>query len=76
MSSLTEIAQQLKANKEPIILIYAFNSTGKTQLCVEYKNITKTEKVNTQGFITMHIVKICSCGIMMNKMLMKTGDLK
>jgi AAA domain len=43
MSSLNEIAQQLKANKEPIILIYAFNSTGKTQLSVEYKNITKKD---------------------------------
>ena len=43
MSSLNEIAQQLKANKEPIMLIYAFNSTGKTQLSVEYKNITKKE---------------------------------
>lgn len=41
MSTLTEIAQQLKDSKEPIILIYAFNSTGKTQLCVEYKNISK-----------------------------------
>lgn len=43
MSSLKEIAQQLKDNKEPIILIYAFNSTGKTKLSVEYKNITKKE---------------------------------
>ena len=43
MSSLTEIAQQLKANEEPIMLIFAFNSTGKTQLSVEYKNITKKE---------------------------------
>jgi len=41
MSSLTEIAQQLKDNKENILLIYAFNSTGKTKLCVEYKNLTK-----------------------------------
>lgn len=41
MSSLTEIAQQLKASKENIILIYAFNATGKTQLSVEYKNLTK-----------------------------------
>lgn len=49
MSSLTEIAQQLKANKEPIILIYAFNSTGKTQLSVEYKNITKNEKGKHTG---------------------------
>lgn len=41
MSTLKEIAQQLNTTKEPIILIYAFNSTGKTQLCVAYKNITK-----------------------------------
>jgi hypothetical protein len=41
MSTLTEIAQELKDNKENIILIYAFNSTGKTKLCVEYKNLTK-----------------------------------
>lgn len=43
MSSLNEIALQLNTNKEPIMLIYAFNSTGKTQLSVEYKNITKKE---------------------------------
>jgi hypothetical protein len=44
MSGLTEIAQQLKDNKENIILIYAFNSTGKTKLCVEYKNLTKNKE--------------------------------
>lgn len=44
MSGLTEIAQQLKDNKENIILIYAFNSTGKTKLCVEYKNLTKDKE--------------------------------
>lgn len=49
MSTLKEIAQQLYANKEPIILIYAFNSTGKTQLCVEYKNLTKTESNKHTG---------------------------
>lgn len=49
MSSLHEIAQQLKANKEPIMLIYAFNSTGKTKLSVEYKNITKTENNEHAG---------------------------
>lgn len=41
MSTLTEIAQELKNTKEKIILVYAFNATGKTQLSVEYKNITK-----------------------------------
>ena len=40
--TLTEIAQKLKDNNENIILVYAFNSTGKTQLCVAYKNLTKT----------------------------------
>ena len=49
MSNLTEIAQQLKENKEPLILIYAFNSTGKTKLSVEYKNITKTPEDNHTG---------------------------
>lgn len=41
MSTLTEIAQELKNTKEKIILVYAFNATGKTRLSVEYKNITK-----------------------------------
>ena len=40
---LTEIAQQLRENKENIIIIYAFNATGKTRLSVEYKNITKDQ---------------------------------
>lgn len=41
MSTVNEIAQELKDTKENIILIYAFNATGKTRLSVEYKNITK-----------------------------------
>ncbi|MBF7092108.1 AAA family ATPase [Flavobacterium sp. ALJ2] len=41
MSTLKEIAQELKVAKEKIILVYAFNATGKTRLSVEYKNITK-----------------------------------
>jgi len=49
MSSLKEIAIQLKGNKQPIMLIYAFNSTGKTQLSVEYKNITKKEDNKHSG---------------------------
>lgn len=36
-----EIAEELKELKENIILIYAFNSIGKTRLSVIYKNITK-----------------------------------
>ena len=40
---LKEIAEEIKAkgNNEKITLIYAFNGVGKTQLSVEYKNITK-----------------------------------
>jgi hypothetical protein len=41
MSTVIEIAQELKDTKENVILIYAFNATGKTRLSVEYKNITK-----------------------------------
>lgn len=39
--SLAAIANQLKELDENIILIYAFNSTGKTRLCVAYKDLTK-----------------------------------
>ena len=41
MSTVIEIAQEIKNQKENVILIYAFNATGKTRLSVEYKNITK-----------------------------------
>lgn len=49
MATIKEIAEQLKVSKQPIILIYAFNSTGKTKLSVEYKNITKDEKGKHTG---------------------------
>lgn len=49
MSTIAEIAEQLKASKQPIVLIYAFNSTGKTKLSVEYKNITKKENGKHSG---------------------------
>ena len=38
-----DIAKQLFENQENIILIYAFNATGKTRLSVAYKNFTKNE---------------------------------
>lgn len=41
--TLLEIATTLRDAKEKIILIYAFNATGKTQLSVAYKNVTKAE---------------------------------
>ena len=39
--SLESLAIRLKALQEKIILIYAFNSTGKTRLSVAYKDVTK-----------------------------------
>lgn len=38
---LKEVVEEIK--KENIVLIYAFNGTGKTRLSVEYKNMTKEE---------------------------------
>src|SRR5690606_6527097 len=43
---MKEIAQQIKEIAETIVLVYAFNSTGKTRLCVEYKNLTKDAESN------------------------------
>ena len=42
--NLEEIANQLIEMDENIILIYAFNGTGKTQLSVAYKNATKDDE--------------------------------
>lgn len=39
--SLIEIAKVIRDAKERIVLIYAFNATGKTRLSVAYKNETK-----------------------------------
>lgn len=39
--NLEDIAIQLKEMNETIVLIYAFNATGKTRLSVAYKNATK-----------------------------------
>ena len=36
-----KIAKELAGAKEPIVLIYAFNATGKTRLSVAYKDATK-----------------------------------
>jgi len=49
MATINEIAQQINESKQPITLIYAFNSTGKTKLCVEYKNLTKKEDGSHEG---------------------------
>ena len=36
-----EIAEAIKADDAKIVLAYAFNTTGKTRLCVAYKDATK-----------------------------------
>ena len=41
--TLPEIATILRDAKKSIILIYAFNATGKTRLSVAYKDATKTD---------------------------------
>ena len=43
MATINEIAQELHAYGESIILVYALNSSGKTRLSVEYKDLTKAE---------------------------------
>lgn len=40
---IEEVAFALQALREKIILVYAFNGTGKTRLSVAYKNITKID---------------------------------
>lgn len=44
-----QIVQSLIESKENIILIYAFNSTGKTRLSVTYKDKTKREDGSNTG---------------------------
>ena len=39
--TLADIAKTMRDDPARILLTYAFNSTGKTQLCVAYKNATK-----------------------------------
>lgn len=43
MSTILEIAEQLKDVDEYVRCIYAFNGSGKTRLSVAYKDITKEE---------------------------------
>lgn len=44
--NLKTIAEQIIQLKENIVLIFAFNGTGKTRLSVEYKNVTKQKNKN------------------------------
>lgn len=47
--NLDKIAQDIKKTKENIVLIYAFNATGKTRLSVAYKDITKKANGNNHA---------------------------
>lgn len=47
--TLDEIAKTLRDDPARITLAYAFNSTGKTRLCVAYKNATKQEDGSHTG---------------------------
>ncbi len=49
MPELNDIAQTLLSGEQNIQLIYAFNSTGKTQLSLAYKDLTKDEEGNHVG---------------------------
>lgn len=46
---LDDIAKTLRDDPARITLAYAFNATGKTQLCVAYKNATKLENGSHTG---------------------------
>lgn len=39
--TIAEIANELKESKEQVILLFAFNAVGKTQLSIAYKDATK-----------------------------------
>ncbi|WP_431137387.1 AAA family ATPase [Psychroserpens mesophilus] len=43
MSTISEIAEELKNVGEYVRCVYAFNGTGKTRLSVAYKDLTKVE---------------------------------
>jgi len=43
----TDIAKRLDASEKNIILIYAFNCTGKTRLSIAYKDLTKQDGHNS-----------------------------
>ena len=45
----SEIAETLKCGDEKVVLAYAFNTTGKTRLCVAYKDATKEENGTHTG---------------------------
>jgi hypothetical protein len=47
--NVVEVAKNLEDTCENIVLVYGFNSTGKTRLSVAYKDATKDEEGNHSG---------------------------
>ncbi len=47
--NLEDIAQAIHDAKENIVLVYAFNTVGKTRLSIAYKDLTKDEDGNHAG---------------------------
>lgn len=47
--NLSQVAKQIKDASENVFLIYAFNSTGKTRLSVEYKNAARNPEGHQTG---------------------------
>lgn len=47
--NLSQVAKQIKDASENVFLIYAFNSTGKTRLSVEYKNAARNPDGHQTG---------------------------
>jgi hypothetical protein len=47
--TLDDIAKRLRDDDARVTLAYAFNTTGKTQLCVAYKNATKQDDGSHTG---------------------------
>lgn len=48
-NSLSDIAAQIQQIRERIILVYAFNGSGKTRLSMEYKTLTKNIEQHNTG---------------------------
>lgn len=47
--TLKQVAEWLKENKKPIIVLYAFNATGKTRLSVEFKELMRDKAKRQTG---------------------------
>lgn len=67
MTTLNEVANELKKSKKKTQLIYAFNGTGKTRLSVEFKNLIEMKMIiliKRRSFTIMLLRRIYFTGIM------------